>query len=78
MAEIFPCLVFRRSFSFIVYTPMGMSYLSFARTVLAQVLVNDVVSWPLGLFLLASILYAALGTSPDRLCEIEPSSGIFR
>ncbi|KAH7874426.1 uncharacterized protein C8R40DRAFT_1237865 [Lentinula edodes] len=57
---------------------MGMSYLSFARTVLAQVLVNDVVSWPLGLFLLASILYAALGTSPDRLWEIDLSSGIFR
>ncbi|KAJ3933503.1 MAG: hypothetical protein NXY57DRAFT_878936, partial [Lentinula lateritia] len=47
------------------------------QTVLAQAPVNDVVSWPSGLLLLASILYAALGTSPDRLWEIEPSSGIF-
>ncbi|KAF8832845.1 hypothetical protein HHX47_DHR1001864 [Lentinula edodes] len=56
---------------------MGMLFLSSAQTVLAQAPVNDVVSWPSGLLLLASILYAALGTSPDRLWEIEPSSGIF-
>ncbi|KAJ3853956.1 hypothetical protein EV368DRAFT_81102 [Lentinula lateritia] len=56
---------------------MGMLYLNSAQTVLAQAPVNDVVSWPSGLLLLASILYAALGTSPDRLWEIEPSSGIF-
>ena len=38
---------------------------------------NDVVSWPSGLFLLASVLYAALGTSPELLWEIEPVTGFF-
>lgn len=38
---------------------------------------NDVVSWPSGLLLLASILYAALATSPDLLWEIEPVTGFF-
>ncbi|KAF9071937.1 hypothetical protein BDP27DRAFT_1418513 [Rhodocollybia butyracea] len=55
----------------------AMLYLSFIQTVLAQAPVNDVISWPSGLLLLASVLYAALGTSVDRLWEIEPSSGIF-
>ncbi|KIM40994.1 hypothetical protein M413DRAFT_445765 [Hebeloma cylindrosporum] len=45
--------------------------------VLAQAPVNDVVSWPSGLLLLAAILYAALGTSPDLLWEIEPVTGFF-
>ncbi|KAJ3878649.1 hypothetical protein F5051DRAFT_460420 [Lentinula edodes] len=58
------------------FSVIFMSLIS-AQTVLAQAPVNDVVSWPSGLLLLASILYAALGTSPDRLWEIEPSSGIF-
>ncbi|GAW03732.1 hypothetical protein LENED_005476 [Lentinula edodes] len=61
---------FFKSFSFIVYTPMGMSYLSFARTVLAQVLVNDVVSWPLGLFLL---IYP-LGSSEQGSTGIPPNA----
>jgi hypothetical protein len=39
--------------------------------------VNDVVSWPSGLLLLATVLYAALGTSPDLLWEIEPVTGFF-
>ena len=38
---------------------------------------NDVVSWPSGLLLLATVLYAALGTSPDLLWEIEPVTGFF-
>jgi hypothetical protein len=39
--------------------------------------VDDVVSWPPGLLLLATVLYAALGTSPDLLWEIEPATGFF-
>ncbi|KAI0314660.1 hypothetical protein OF83DRAFT_423146 [Amylostereum chailletii] len=45
--------------------------------VLAQAPVNDVVSWPSGLLLLASVLYAALGTAPEMLWDIEPAIGIF-
>ena len=50
---------------------------SFLPLVLAQAPVNDVVSWPSGLLLLATVLYAALATSPDLLWEIEPVSGFF-
>ena len=50
---------------------------SFLPPVLAQAPVNDVVSWPSGLLLLATVLYAALGTSPDLLWEIEPVTGFF-
>ncbi|KAJ7638138.1 hypothetical protein B0H17DRAFT_1106285 [Mycena rosella] len=50
---------------------------NFDQLVLAQAPVNDVVSWPSGILLLASVLYAALGTSPDRLWDIEPAAGIF-
>lgn len=35
------------------------------------------VGWPSGLLLLATILYAALGTSPYLLWEIEPAIGFF-
>ncbi|KAJ3739726.1 hypothetical protein DFH05DRAFT_492749 [Lentinula detonsa] len=78
MARVFPCIgCFLRPSSFAFHTSMGMLYLNLVQTVLAQAPVNDVVSWPSGLLLLASILYAALGTSADRLWEIEPSSGIF-
>ncbi|KAJ6552114.1 hypothetical protein DFH09DRAFT_1039002 [Mycena vulgaris] len=52
-------------------------YAFFEQSVLAQAPVNDVISWPSGVLLLASVLYAALGTSPDRLWEIEPAAGIF-
>ena len=45
--------------------------------VFAQAPVNDVVSWPPGLLLLATVLYATLGTSPHELWEIEPVTGIF-
>ncbi|KAF9509152.1 hypothetical protein BS47DRAFT_1349598 [Hydnum rufescens UP504] len=41
----------------------------FLRPVLAQAPANDIISWPSSLLLLASILYAGLGT--------EPSIGIF-
>ncbi|KIK71500.1 hypothetical protein GYMLUDRAFT_66697 [Collybiopsis luxurians FD-317 M1] len=63
--------------SFRLYILTIMLYLGFAQTVLAQAPVNDVISWPSGLLLLASVLYAALGSSVDRLWEIEPASGIF-
>ena len=43
----------------------------------AQAPVNDIVSWPSGLLLLATILYAALGTSPDDLWNVEPTTGLF-
>ncbi|TCD64702.1 hypothetical protein EIP91_003776 [Steccherinum ochraceum] len=43
----------------------------------AQAPVNDVISWPSGLLLLASVLYAALGTNCDVLWEIDPSIGPF-
>ena len=42
--------------------------------VFAQAPVNDVVSWPPGLLLLATVLYATLGTSPHELWEIEPNN----
>ncbi|KIK01119.1 hypothetical protein K443DRAFT_7167, partial [Laccaria amethystina LaAM-08-1] len=45
--------------------------------VFAQAPVNDVVSWPPGLLLLATVLYATLGTSPNQLWEIEPVTGVF-
>ncbi|KAL1718047.1 hypothetical protein EV715DRAFT_201859 [Schizophyllum commune] len=45
--------------------------------VLAQAPVNDVVSWPSGLLLLASALYAALGTNCENLWSIDPSIGPF-
>ncbi|PPQ95187.1 hypothetical protein CVT26_014879 [Gymnopilus dilepis] len=50
---------------------------SFLPTGFAQAPVNDVVSWPSGMLLLATILYAALGTSPDLLWDIEPVTGFF-
>ncbi|KAF8149048.1 hypothetical protein B0H34DRAFT_777782 [Crassisporium funariophilum] len=43
----------------------------------AQAPVNDVIAWPPGLLLLATVLYAALGAAPDTLWNIEPSIGIF-
>ncbi|KIY67858.1 hypothetical protein CYLTODRAFT_490261 [Cylindrobasidium torrendii FP15055 ss-10] len=49
----------------------------FVEQVVAQAPVNDVISWPSGLLLLASVLYAALGNSPDFLWEIEPIAGLF-
>ncbi|KAF7345219.1 hypothetical protein MSAN_01898500 [Mycena sanguinolenta] len=49
----------------------------FEQQVLAQAPVNDVVSWPSGLLLLASVLYAALGNTPRQLWAIEPSVGFF-
>jgi hypothetical protein len=52
-------------------------FLSFVHPVLAQAPVNNIVSWPAGLLLLASILYISLGTSPDHLWEIEPATGFF-
>ena len=45
--------------------------------VMAQAPVNDVVSWPAGLLLLATVLYAALGTAPDELWNVDPSIGVF-
>lgn len=45
--------------------------------VFAQAPVNDVVSWPPGLLLLATVLYATLSSSPNDLWEIEPVTGIF-
>ncbi|KAK7014285.1 hypothetical protein R3P38DRAFT_3003040 [Favolaschia claudopus] len=53
------------------------SFFEQVQVVLAQAPVNDVISWPSGVLLLASVLYAALGNSPDRLWEIEPATGIF-
>ncbi|TCD67338.1 hypothetical protein EIP91_000259 [Steccherinum ochraceum] len=50
---------------------------SLLQPVLAQAPVNDVISWPSGLLLLASVLYAALGTNCDVLWEIDPSIGPF-
>ncbi|KAL0565904.1 hypothetical protein V5O48_016116, partial [Marasmius crinis-equi] len=49
----------------------------FVQEVLAQAPVNDIISWPPGLLLLASVLYAALGTTSGRLFEIEPAIGTF-
>jgi hypothetical protein len=49
--------------------------LSFGNPVLAQAPANDLVSWPPGLLLLATILYASLGSSADHLWEIEPATG---
>lgn len=52
--------------------------LSFSKqVVLAQAPVNDVVSWPPGLLLLATIMYAAIAQAPDLLWEIEPCTGFF-
>ncbi|KAI0314661.1 hypothetical protein OF83DRAFT_1063473 [Amylostereum chailletii] len=45
--------------------------------VVAQAPANDIVSWPSGLLLLATVLYAALSTDPDALWEIEPTIGLF-
>jgi len=44
---------------------------------MAQAPVNDVVSWPPGLILLAAVLYAALGAAPDTLWNLEPAIGLF-
>ncbi|KAK1223991.1 hypothetical protein PQX77_013127 [Marasmius sp. AFHP31] len=49
----------------------------FVQEVFAQAPVNDIISWPPGLLLLASVLYAALGTTSGRLFEIEPVIGTF-
>ncbi|KAF5338428.1 hypothetical protein D9758_012246 [Tetrapyrgos nigripes] len=49
----------------------------FTQQVLAQAPVNDVISWPPGLLLLATVLYAALGTTSERLFAIEPVAGLF-
>ncbi|KAF9506755.1 hypothetical protein BS47DRAFT_1352434 [Hydnum rufescens UP504] len=49
----------------------------FLRPVLAQAPGNDIISWPSGLLLLASILYAGLGTESDSLWVLDPSIGIF-
>ncbi|KAH7103652.1 hypothetical protein BKA62DRAFT_784339 [Auriculariales sp. MPI-PUGE-AT-0066] len=43
----------------------------------AQAPVNDVISWPAGLLLLATVLYAALGNTSDQLWAIEPAVGFF-
>ncbi|KAF9476382.1 hypothetical protein BDN70DRAFT_995700 [Pholiota conissans] len=43
----------------------------------AQAPVNDVISWPAGLLLLASILYSALGQNCEQLWDIDPSIGPF-
>ena len=43
----------------------------------AQAPGNDIVSWPPGLLLLASVLYATLGAPPDRLWETDPTIGFF-
>ncbi|ESK94470.1 hypothetical protein Moror_8128 [Moniliophthora roreri MCA 2997] len=45
------------------------------RPVLAQAPANDIVTWPPGLLLLASVLYAALGTSAEELWKIDPAVG---
>jgi len=45
--------------------------------VMAQAPVNDVIAWPPGLLLLATVLYAALGAAPDTLWDIEPAIGIL-
>ena len=71
------CQIFRISLR-IPITLVGTAVLSsFLPPVLAQAPVNDVVSWPSGLLLLATVLYAALGTSPNLLWEIEPVTGFF-
>ena len=49
----------------------------FLRPVLAQAPANDVISWPAGLLLLASVLYAALGQHSDNLWAVDPSVGLF-
>ncbi|KAF9508574.1 hypothetical protein BS47DRAFT_1350153 [Hydnum rufescens UP504] len=49
----------------------------FLPPVLAQAPANDIISWPSGLLLLASILYAGLGTESDTLWAVDPSIGIF-
>ncbi|KAJ7584175.1 hypothetical protein C8J56DRAFT_952828 [Mycena floridula] len=56
---------------------MTITLSSLITVVAAQAPLNDVVSWPPGLLLLASVIYAALVTEADRLWEIEPSFGIF-
>ncbi|KAI0078420.1 hypothetical protein K474DRAFT_922770 [Panus rudis PR-1116 ss-1] len=48
-----------------------------ANVAYAQAPVNDIVSWPSGLLLLATILYIALGTSPDDLWSMEPIVGLL-
>lgn len=45
--------------------------------VVAQAPVNDVIAWPPGLLLLATVLYAALAAAPDTLWNVEPAIGIF-
>lgn len=45
--------------------------------VLAQAPANDVISWPSGLLLLATVLYAALGQHSDNLWAVDPSVGLF-
>lgn len=53
------------------------SFLEQVQMVLAQAPVNDVVGWPSGMLLLATVVYAALGNSSTRLFEIDPSIGLF-
>ncbi|KAH8092218.1 hypothetical protein BXZ70DRAFT_464708 [Cristinia sonorae] len=71
------------AFSLAGLTPSRLSRLAFGIAlvasvpVLAQAPVNDVISWPSGLLLLASVLYAALGTNCETLWDIDPSIGPF-
>ncbi|KAF9010586.1 hypothetical protein BDQ17DRAFT_1515550 [Cyathus striatus] len=63
--------------SFIMWTAAAGILLAFMPSAMAQAPVNDVISWPPGLLLLAAVLYAALAAPPDTLWSIEPSIGIF-
>ncbi|KAG6894249.1 hypothetical protein C0992_006931, partial [Termitomyces sp. T32_za158] len=62
--------------SFFIFIPVAMFSFS-KQVVLAQAPVNDVVSWPPGLLLLATVMYSAIAQAPDLLWEIEPCIGFF-
>ncbi|KAH7103653.1 hypothetical protein BKA62DRAFT_696051, partial [Auriculariales sp. MPI-PUGE-AT-0066] len=49
----------------------------FVKHAAAQAPINDLISWPPGLLLLATVLYASLGKTADQLWPIEPSVGVF-